>query len=218
MTVRSRPAAAPRACRQRAPDDGAAMALVGGELDEVLEDVTSESERRRSIDDVENVRKKADRTRPLTRDDWMGALTSFWLVYSERARRHSIPDVRRRTFRVARIQRDAAGDPVRHRLWWARYAPGKPWLVGLVLLPLGGLPWWPSRSSWAAERTLVTGCAVAPLGQVFRRESSVHLVIVTRKPAAVPQIPKSAQIVEIVSTGFARRMAACTRLNRVSVR
>ena len=125
---------------QRAPDDGSAIALVGGELDELLEDLTSESEREalyRRI--VENVRKKADRARPLTRDDWMGALTSFWLVVLTSAPA-AIPflifDNARLALRISNAILLAILFVTGY--WWARHAASKPWLVGLCLL-LGGI-------------------------------------------------------------------------------
>ena len=119
---------------QRAPDDGSAIALVGGELDELLEDLTSESEREvlyRRI--VENVRKKADRARPLTRDDWMGALTSFWLVVLTSAPA-AIPfllfDNARLALRISNAILLAILFVTGY--WWARHTVGKPWLVGLA--------------------------------------------------------------------------------------
>ncbi len=125
---------------QRAPDDGSAIALVGGELDELLEDLTSESEREalyRRI--VVNVRKKADRARPLTRDDWMGALTSFWLVVLTSAPA-AVPflifDNARFALRISNAILLAILFVTGY--WWARHTAGKPWLVGSVLL-LGGI-------------------------------------------------------------------------------
>ncbi len=125
---------------QRTPDEGAAIALVGGEFDELLEDVTSESEREtlyRRI--VANVRKKENRARPLTRDDWMGALTSFWLVVITSAPA-AIPfllfDNARLALRVSNAILLAILFVTGY--WWARHSHGRPWLVGLGLL-LGGI-------------------------------------------------------------------------------
>ena len=103
---------------QRTHDESVAIALVGSEFDEALEEVTSTSERQtlyRRI--VENVRKKENRARPLTKDDWMGALTSFWLVVLTSAPA-AIPfllfdDAR---LRVARFKRHPPGNPVRDGL------------------------------------------------------------------------------------------------------
>jgi VIT family len=124
---------------QREPDDSAAMALVGSELDETLEDVTSASEREtlyRRI--VENVRKKENRARPLTRDDWMGALTSFWLVVITSAPA-AVPfllfDDARFALRVSNAILLAILFVTGY--WWARYAVGRPWLVGTGLLAGG---------------------------------------------------------------------------------
>ncbi len=125
---------------QRAPDDVSAVALVGGEFDEVLEDVTSASEREtlyRRI--VENVRKKENRARPLNKADWMGALTSFWLVVITSAPA-AIPfllfDNAHFALRVSNAILLAILFVTGY--WWARYTLGKPWLVGLILL-LGGI-------------------------------------------------------------------------------
>ena len=124
---------------QRTKDEGAAIALVGGELDELLEGLTSASEREslyRRI--VANVRKKADRARPLTKDDWMGALTSFWLVVLTSAPA-AIPfllfDDARFALRVSNAILLAILFVTGY--WWARYSHGKPWLVGLSLLTGG---------------------------------------------------------------------------------
>ena len=124
---------------QRTTDEGAAIALVGGELDELLEGLTSVSEREtlyRRI--VENIRKKADRARPLTKDDWMGALTSFWLVVLTSAPA-AIPfllfDDARFALRVSNAILLAILFVTGY--WWARYSHGKPWLVGLSLLTGG---------------------------------------------------------------------------------
>jgi VIT family len=124
---------------QRAPDEGTAIALVGGELDELLEGLTSESEREtlyRRI--VANVRKKADRARPLTKDDWMGALTSFWLVVLSSAPA-AVPfllfDDARFALRVSNAILLAILFVTGY--WWARHSHGKPWLVGLSLLTGG---------------------------------------------------------------------------------
>ena len=125
---------------QRAPDDGSAIALVGSELDGLLSDLTSESEREalyRRV--VENVRKKADRARPLTKDDWMGALTSFWLVVLTSAPA-AIPflilDDARFALRISNAILLAILFVTGY--WWARYTVSRPWLVGLALL-LGGI-------------------------------------------------------------------------------
>ena len=124
---------------QRTSDESAAIALVGGELDELLEGLTSASEREtlyRRI--VANVRKKADRARPLTKDDWMGALTSFWLVVLTSAPA-AIPfllfDDARFALRVSNAILLAILFVTGY--WWARYSYAKPWLVGLSLLTGG---------------------------------------------------------------------------------
>lgn len=128
-----------RAVRQ-APDDDSAVALVSGELDEMLEDLTSVPERDtlyRRI--VVNIRTKAERARPLGKEEWMGALTSFWLVVITSAPA-AIPflvfDNARFALRVSNAILLAILFVTGY--WWARHTVSKPWLVGFVLL-LGGV-------------------------------------------------------------------------------
>lgn len=66
---------------REAPDDCSAVALVAGELDELLEDVTKASEREALYKRIAaNVRGRPPQPDPITKADWMGAFTSFWLV------------------------------------------------------------------------------------------------------------------------------------------
>ena len=65
------------------PDEATARALVAGELDEVLEPVTTGEERSALYSRVvEHVRQRqAPRHGGVTRDDLLGALVCFWLVF-----------------------------------------------------------------------------------------------------------------------------------------
>ena len=124
---------------QRAPDERAAVSLVAGELDELLEDLTSESEREELYRRIaDNVRRKVDRPKPLGKDDWMGAFTSFWLVVITSAPA-AIPFL---LFDDARFALRISNSILLASLfvigfWWARHAHGRPWLVGSGLLAGG---------------------------------------------------------------------------------
>jgi hypothetical protein len=128
-----------RAVRE-APDERAAVALVAGELGELLEDVTNEAERNALYTRVAaNVRTRPPKANPVTKADWMGAFTSFWLVVLT-----SVPaaipfllfDDARFALRVSNAILLAILFITGY--WWARYTLGKPWLVGLLFL-LGGI-------------------------------------------------------------------------------
>ena len=65
-----------------APNSVDAESLVAGELDELLGDFTSESDRRVLYKRVaDNVRSKPLVPNPVTKSDLMGAFWSFWLVF-----------------------------------------------------------------------------------------------------------------------------------------
>src|SRR5262245_61639048 len=68
-----------QAIRQAPP--AAAVTLVASELDELLEDVTSDSDRAALYARIaDNVRSRDAARNTVTRDDLMGGFTSFWLV------------------------------------------------------------------------------------------------------------------------------------------
>ena len=111
---------------QKAPDERAAVSLVAEELDELLEDLTSESEREELYRRIaDNVRKKVNRPKPLGKDDWMGAFTSFWLVVITSAPA-AIPfllfDDARFALRISNAILLASLFVI--GFWWARHAHG----------------------------------------------------------------------------------------------
>ena len=123
-----------------APDERAAVGLVAGELDEMLEGVTKESEREALYKRiVVNVRDKPSTPNPITKADLMGAFASFWLVVLSSAPA-AIPfllfDEAHFALRVSNAILLAFLFVTGY--WWARFTLGKPWLVGLLFL-LGGI-------------------------------------------------------------------------------
>ena len=124
---------------REASDELAAKTLVAGELDEVLEDVTSTSERETLYARIAtNVRSKPPKTDGFGKADFMGAFTSFWLVVITSAPA-AIPfllfDDARFALRISNAI--LLGSLFITGYWWARFTMGKPWVVGLTLL-LGG--------------------------------------------------------------------------------
>ncbi len=123
-------------------DDRAAEALVAGEVDELLEPVTTDAERsdlyRRIVRNIRSTPSTPDRKTELTKADWMGALASFWLVFLA-SLPAAIPflfmDDARQALRVSNailvLLLFFAG------YHWSRYTLGKPWLVGLCFLIVG---------------------------------------------------------------------------------
>jgi VIT1/CCC1 family predicted Fe2+/Mn2+ transporter len=124
---------------KRTRDDAEAIALVAGEYDDLLGAVTSADERRSLYQRV------ADRLRTgtvppnrMTRDDLMGAIASFWLVFLA-SLPAAIPffliDDPWRALRVSNGLLLAllflTGQA------WGRHAVARPWLAGLAFL-LGG--------------------------------------------------------------------------------
>ena len=122
-----------------APDEKAAKSLVAGELDELLEDVTSAPEREQLYARIaNNVRSKPPRSATVGKADFMGAFTSFWLVVITSAPA-AIPFL---LFDDARFALRISNAILLAFLFvtgylWARFTLGKPWLVGLTLL-VGG--------------------------------------------------------------------------------
>lgn len=125
---------------RQSPTRTRAEALVANELDEVLADVTSESERAalyRRI--VENVHARPPQANPVTKDDFTGALASCLLVIFS-----SIPaaipfllfDDARFALRVSNAI--LVGLLFMTGYLWARHTLGRPWLVGFSFL-LGGI-------------------------------------------------------------------------------
>ena len=125
-----------------AADQRSAVTIVAGELDEMLDHVTSAGERGELYSRIAtNLRSGASPPKPntISRADIMGAFTSFWLVVVS-----SIPaaipfllfDNARFALRVSNAILLAMLFVIGY--WCARYTVAKPWLVGLVLL-VGGI-------------------------------------------------------------------------------
>jgi hypothetical protein len=125
------------AVRRAAPAD--AIKLVGDRLDELLADVTGEAERTALYRRIaENVRAKPTAANAVTKDDLLGAVTSFWLVVIS-----SVPAaVPFLLFDDARLALRISNGILLALLFvtgyfWARHTLSKPWIVGLAFL-LGG--------------------------------------------------------------------------------
>ena len=125
-------------------DDRAAEALVAGEIDELLEPVTTEAERSNLYGRiVKNIRSTPGRTIGLTKADVMGGLASFWLVFLA-SLPAAIPfvfmDDARQALRVSNAILVLLLFFVGYR--WSHYTAGKPWLVGLCFLVGGSALVW----------------------------------------------------------------------------
>ena len=125
-----------------AADQRSAVTVVAGELDELLDHVTSPAERQELYARIAtNLRSGASPSKPntISRADIVGAFTSFWLVVVS-----SIPaaipfllfDDARFALRVSNAILLAMLFVIGY--WCARYTVAKPWLVGLALL-VGGI-------------------------------------------------------------------------------
>ena len=125
-----------------AADQRSAVTIVAGELDELLDHVTSAAEREELYARIAtNLRSGASPPKPntISRADIMGAFTSFWLVVLS-----SVPaaipflvfDDARFALRVSNAILLAMLFVIGY--WCARYTVAKPWLVGLTLL-VGGI-------------------------------------------------------------------------------
>ena len=125
-----------------AADQRSAVSIVAGELDELLDHVTSPAERQELYARIAaNLHSGAFPPKPntISRADVMGAFTSFWLVVIS-----SVPaaipfllfDDARFALRVSNAILLAMLFVIGY--WCARYTVAKPWLVGLALL-VGGI-------------------------------------------------------------------------------
>jgi VIT1/CCC1 family predicted Fe2+/Mn2+ transporter len=125
---------------RRSADERVAIGLVSGEFGELLEHVTSESERDTLYRKfVQHVRSRPAVRTPVTKEDLLGAMTSFFLVVLA-----SVPaavpfllmDEARAALRVSNavllVMLFTTG------YWWARATLGNPWLVGFLFL-IGGV-------------------------------------------------------------------------------
>jgi len=87
---------------------------------------------------AENIKQRPAVATKVTREDWMGAFTSFWLVVITSAPA-AIPFL---LFSDARFALRISNAILLALLflsgyWWARYTLGKPWVSGAIFL-LGG--------------------------------------------------------------------------------
>jgi len=127
------------AARQE-PDDSAALALVAGELDDLLGRITTADERRGLYQRIlANVRSAPLPAGRLTLDDVLGAIASFWLVFVA-----SLPaavpfiflsDHPRLALRVSNCILLALLVYVGYS--WAKYTLWRPWRTGAVFLLAG---------------------------------------------------------------------------------
>jgi len=123
------------------PDEAAARALVAGELDEMFVPITTEDERTALYSRVVgHVRQRAAaRHGGVTRQDLMGALVCFWLVFFA-SFPAAIPFF---FFDDLWIALRVSNGVLLFLLFyagfsWAKYTPAKPWISGISFL-LGGL-------------------------------------------------------------------------------
>ena len=125
---------------REAPDERAAVELVAGELDEMLEGVTKVEEREALYKRIAvNVRDRPPAANPVTKADLKGAFASFWLVVLSSAPA-AIPFL---LFDEAHFALRVSNAILLAFLfitgyWWARYTLGKPWRAGFLFL-VGGI-------------------------------------------------------------------------------
>ena len=122
-------------------DKSAATALVAQELDPMVSSVLSKSECESLYGRIaDNIRQKQAVAGGLTKEDWLGAFTSFWLVVITSAPA-AIPfllfDDARFALRISNAI--LLGLLFLSGYWWSRYTLGRPWLAGVIFLLGGGL-------------------------------------------------------------------------------
>jgi hypothetical protein len=122
-------------------DKSAATALVAEELDPMVSGVLSKSECEVLYGRVaENIMQKPAAAAGVTKEDWLGAFTSFWLVVITSAPA-AIPFL---LFDDARFALRVSNAVLLALLfltgyWWSRYTLGKPWRTGFFFLIGGSL-------------------------------------------------------------------------------
>ena len=125
---------------QAAKDDAQAQTIVHEWLEPRLGEITSEPTRDRlSREILDQLRRREPQAVSLTRDDWYGAIASFWLVFIS-----AIPavlpflifDSRHFALRVSNAL--LLGMLFLVGYYWSRFTNGRPWLVGLLMLAAGG--------------------------------------------------------------------------------
>lgn len=124
-----------------APDPSAATRLVAAELDPMVSDVLSRAESESLYARVaDNIMKKPAAAGGTTREDWLGAFTSFWLVVITSVPA-AIPFLLMDDARLALRISNAIllGLLFLVGYWWARYTLGRPWVAGFTFLIGGSL-------------------------------------------------------------------------------
>jgi hypothetical protein len=123
-----------------AVSESAAGAIVAAEFDPLLRQVTTEAERDDLYSRVaRNIRLQPDHSNQITKQDLMGALASFWLVFAASfpaAIPFMLIDDAHMALRVSNAVLIGLLFVTGHR--WARYTLGQPWAVGFCFLT-GGL-------------------------------------------------------------------------------
>jgi VIT1/CCC1 family predicted Fe2+/Mn2+ transporter len=123
-----------------APGDAQGLAIVTTWLEPQLGDVTSESMLKTvAVDVLGQLRQREPDAASVTRDDWYGAIASFWLVFLS-----TIPavlpflifDSRHLALRVSNGLLLGMLFLVGYQ--WSRHTNERPWLVGLGMLACGG--------------------------------------------------------------------------------
>jgi hypothetical protein len=124
---------------KHAPRRSDAVTLIGEELNPLLGGLLSPRETEALYERiVDNVQRKAEKRNAITREDWLGALISFFLVAIS-----SIPaaipflliDDARLALRVSNAVLVALLFFTGY--WWARYTISRPWIAGVAFLLVG---------------------------------------------------------------------------------
>lgn len=124
---------------KRAAHRSDAVTLIAEELNPLLGGLLSPRETEALYERiVDNVQRKAEKRNSITRDDWLGALVSFFLVVIS-----SIPaaipflliDDARLALRVSNAVLVALLFLTGY--WWARYTVSRPWIAGVAFLLIG---------------------------------------------------------------------------------
>jgi len=116
-----------------------AITLVGEELNPLLGGLLSPRETEALYERiVDNISRKTEKKNSITRDDWLGALISFFLVVIT-SLPAAIPflliDDARLALRISNAVLVALLFFTGY--WWARYTVSKPWIAGVAFLLIG---------------------------------------------------------------------------------
>jgi hypothetical protein len=124
---------------RRAPHRTAAVSLVADELNPLLGDLLPAREAEQLYERIaDNVLRSPQKPKSITREDWLGALVSFFLVVISSlpaAVPFLIIDDARLALRVSNAVLVALLFFTGY--WWARYTIRKPWQAGLAFLVIG---------------------------------------------------------------------------------